>query len=462
MPSPFWVQDAIFYQIFPDRFANGDPTNDPPNVQKWGSVPTAWGFQGGDLRGIIQHFDYLLDLGINALYLTPIFSSTSTHRYNTSDYYQIDPKLGTLDDFHALVETAHRNDVRIILDGVFNHCGRGFLPFVDVLENGEHSPYKDWFFINRFPLDAYGPGDPHNYIGWWNHKALPKLNTVNIEVRKFIFGVARYWLELGIDGWRLDVPNEIDDDSFWAEFRRVVRSVNRDAYLVGEIWDVNPRWTDEKHFDGLMNYPVRDALLALLQGRENAVQFSERINRLFKSYRSDNLYAMYVPLDSHDTERFKTLVGGNTDKLKLAFLFQMAFPGAPAIYYGDEIGQEGGKDPDSRRAFPWKEMDWNQDLRSWIKILIAIRKRSPSLRRGDFVQLFAEDGLYAFARTLGEEKILIVLNATGRSRRFELPCTPLGWIEEWIVQNLIGHEKMTVAGGQITSTLPAWGGAWIG
>ena len=462
MPPPFWVQDAIFYQIFPDRFANGDPTNDPPNIQEWGSAPTAWGFQGGDLRGIIQHFDYLLDLGINALYLTPIFSSTSTHRYNTSDYYQIDPKLGTLADFHALVETAHRNDVRIILDGVFNHCGRGFLPFVDVLENGEHSPYKDWFFVHRFPLDAYGPGDPHNYTGWWNHKALPKLNTDNIEVRKFIFGVARYWLEQGIDGWRLDVPNEIDDDSFWAEFRQVVRSVNRDAYLVGEIWDVNPHWTDEKHFDGLMNYPFRDALLAFLQGRENAVQFSERINRLFKSYRSDNLYAMYVPLDSHDTERFLTLVGGNADKLKMAFLFQMAFPGAPAIYYGDEIGQEGGKDPDSRRAFPWKEMDWNHHLRSWIKILIALRKRYPSLRRGAFIQLFAEDGLYAFARTLGEEKILIALNATGRSRRFELPYIRLGWTDERVVQNLISQEKVSVAGGQITFTLPAWSGAWIG
>jgi glycosidase len=288
------------------------------------------------------------------------------------------------------------------------------------------------------------------------------LNTANIEVRKYIIGVARYWLEQGIDGWRLDVPNEIDDDSFWAEFRRVVRSVNRDAYLVGEIWDVNPRWTDDMHFDGLMNYPVRDALLAFLQARENGVQFSERINRLFKSYRSDNLYAMYVPLDSHDTERFKTLVGGNTDKLKLAFLFQMAFPGAPAIYYGDEIGQEGGKDPDSRRAFPWKEMDWNQDLRSWIKLLIAIRKRSPSLRRGDFVQLFAEDSLYAFARTLGEEKILIALNASGKSRRVKLPCASLGWTEERNVQNLISHETMTVAGSQITFILPAWSGAWIG
>jgi cyclomaltodextrinase / maltogenic alpha-amylase / neopullulanase len=462
MSTPYWVQDAIFYQIFPDRFANGNPANDPPNVQKWGSSPTSWGFQGGDLRGIIQHFDYLLDLGITALYLTPIFKSPSNHRYNTSDYYQIDPKLGTLDDFHAFIETAHRNDVRIILDGVFNHCGRGFFPFVDVLENGEHSPYKDWFFINRFPLDAYGPGDSHNFVGWWNHKALPKLNTSNPQLRKYIYGVARYWLEQGIDGWRLDVPNEIDDDTFWAEFRQVVRSVNRDAYLVGEIWDINPRWTNEKHFDGLMNYPIRDALLALLQGRENAVQFSERINNLIKSYQHDNLYAMYLPLDSHDTERFKTLVAGNQDKLKLAFLFQMAFPGAPAIYYGDEIGLEGGKDPDCRRAFPWRELDWNQDLRSWIKTLIAIRKRRPCLRRGDFSTVFAEDGLFAFTRTLGEEKILITLNATARSRHFELPCGPLGWSDGMTVQNLIEHKKMTVDDGHLKFTLPAWSGAWLG
>lgn len=462
MSTPYWVQDAIFYQIFPDRFANGNPANNPPNIQKWGSMPTTWGFQGGDLRGIIQHIDYLLDLGITALYLTPIFKSPSNHRYNTSDYYQIDPKLGTLDDFHALVETAHRNEVRIILDGVFNHCGRGFFPFVDVLENGEHSPYRDWFFINRFPLDAYGSGDPHNFIGWWNHKALPKLNTGNPQVRKYIFGVARYWLEQGIDGWRLDVPNEIDDDSFWAEFRRVVRSVNRDAYLVGEIWDINPHWTDEKHFDGLMNYPIRDALLAFLQGRENAVQFSERINNLIRSYQHDNLYAMYLPLDSHDTERFKTLMAGNKEKLKLAFLFQMAFPGAPAIFYGDEIGLEGGKDPDCRRAFPWKDLDWNQDLRSWIKTLIAIRKSRPCLRRGDFTTVLAEDGLFAFTRTVGEERILITLNATARSRHIELPCGPLGWYEGRAVQNLIEHEKMTVADGHLRLTLPAWGGAWLG
>ena len=137
MTTPYWVQDAIFYQIFPDRFANGDKSNDPPNVQEWGSPPTSWGFQGGDLRGILQRLDYLLDLGITALYLNPIFAANSTHRYNTSDYYQIDPRLGSLADFRSLVEAAHRNEVRVVLDGVFNHCGRGFFPFVDVLENGE-------------------------------------------------------------------------------------------------------------------------------------------------------------------------------------------------------------------------------------------------------------------------------------------------------------------------------------
>jgi glycosidase len=462
MPAPYWVQDAIFYQIFPDRFANGDLTNDPPNLQKWGSVPTVWGFQGGDLRGIIQHFDYLLDLGITAIYLNPIFAATSTHRYNTSDYYQIDPKLGTLADFRALLDTAHRNDVRLVLDGVFNHVGRGFFAFVDVLENGKNSPYKDWFHIKDYPLDAYNGGQLENYLGWWNHKDLPKLNTSNKQVRKYIFDVARYWIEQGIDGWRLDVPNEIDDDGFWAEFCQVVRAANRDAYLLGEIWDVNPRWVDDKHCDGLMNYPVRDALLAFLQGRENAVQFSERINGLFIAYKPENLSAMYVPLDSHDTERFKTLVGGNTDKLKLAFLFQMAFPGAPAVYYGDEIGQEGGKDPDSRRAFPWKEADWNQELRAWVKTLIALRKRTPSLRRGNYLRLLAEDGHYAFARALGEDKVLVTLNATSQARKIEVPCAVLGWGEGRLVQSLISGEKYTVSGGKLSLNLSPWSGVWIG
>jgi cyclomaltodextrinase len=463
MTTPYWVQDTIFYQIFPDRFANGDTSNDPPNVQKWGAPPTIWEFQGGDLRGIIQHLDYLLDLGVNALYLNPIFLASSNHRYNISDYFEIDPRLGSMADFRALIEAVHRNDMRIILDGVFNHCGRGFFPFTDVLENGDRSAYKDWFYIKQFPLDAYnGSDDAQNYVGWWNHKSLPKLNTNNSKVREYVFSVARFWISQGADGWRLDVPNEIDDDGFWAEFRQVVKSANRDAYLTGEIWDVNPRWANNTHFDGLMNYPVKNALAVFLQGRESAVQFGNRIETILKSYARENLFAMYVPLDSHDTERFKTLVNKDTRKLKLAFLFQMAFPGAPAIYYGDEIGMEGDKDPDSRRAFPWRESNWDQNLRQFVKMLISLRKRTPSLRRGEYFQLLAEDGIYAFARTLGEQNILIALNASVKEHHTEIPCAPLSWSEGRVVQGLIDGQKFTVVDGKLPLNLPPWSGTWIG
>ena len=462
MTTPYWVQDAIFYQIFPDRFANGDTSNDPPNVQKWGSPPTMWGFQGGDLRGILQHLDYLLDLGINSIYLNPIFLSTSNHRYNTSDYFQIDPRLGSLADFRALVDALHRNGMRLILDGVFNHCGRGFFPFTDVLENGEKSAYKDWFYIKQFPLDAYnGDGDAQNYIGWWSHKSLPKLNAGNPKVREYIFKVARYWIEQGADGWRLDVPNEIDNDTFWDEFRHVVKSANRDAYLAGEIWDVSPRWANNTHFDGLMNYPIKDALVLFLTGRENAVQFGNRIQTVINSYSRENLFAMYVPLDSHDTERFKTLVGRDNRKLKLAFLFQMAFPGTPAIYYGDEVGLEGEKDPDCRRAFPWRESNWDQDLRNWVKLLVSLRKRMSSLRRGDYVQVMAADGVYAFARTLGEQNVLVVLNASGQEHRISIPCASLHWGEGRDVKSLLDGQKFTVTGGILSINLPAWNGVWI-
>lgn len=462
MTTPYWVQDAIFYQIFPDRFANGDLRNDPPNVQKWGAPPTIWGFQGGDLRGILQHFDYLLGLGINAIYLNPIFAATSNHRYNTSDYYHIDPKLGTLEDFRTLIEAAHHNNVRVILDGVFNHCGRGFFAFVDVLENGGYSAYKDWFHIKHLPLDAYSEGDLRNYSGWWDHKSLPKFNTGNPEVRQYIFNVARYWIEQGADGWRLDVPNEIDDDGFWEEFRRVVKSANRDAYLVGEIWDVNPRWANDSHFDGLINYPIREALVYLLQGRENLTQFKKRLDGFFTVYAHENIYAMYVPLGSHDTERIKTLLGNDIAKTKLAYQFQMAFPGAPAIYYGDEIGLEGGKDPDNRRAFPWHESDWNQELSQWIRNLIALRKRTSALRRGEFVPLQAENDLYTFARTLGKETILMAMNASGRTHRTEIPCAGLNWGENRTVQNLMDGHRFTVSSGRIKIDLPAWSGIWIG
>lgn len=463
MTVPYWVQDAIFYQIFPDRFANGDPSNDPPNVKAWGSPPTIWDFQGGDLRGVIQRLDYLLDLGVNAIYLNPIFQATSTHRYNTSDYFQIDPKLGTLADFRALLDAAHRNGMRVIIDGVFNHCGRGFFAFADLLENGEHSPYKDWFHVKKFPLDAYGHGDAENYLAWWKFKSLPKFNTDNPAVRRYVMDVARYWIEQGADGWRLDVPNEIDDDAFWAEFRQTVKAVNPDAYLLGEIWTADPRWADDAHFDGLMNYPVRDALLPFLNEKLPASQFAEKVEGLFKIYPRENIQAMYLTLGTHDTERMMTVLGHSLDKAKLAFAFLFAYPGTPAIYYGDEVGLEGGKDPDCRRAFPWDSADWKGDLRPWVRHLIGLRKKMPSLRRGEYVPLLADDRLkvYAFARILGEEKVICVVNASGHTHKVNLEVQKLDLPEQTRLKNLLDGISAVVEGRQVHFDIQPWSGLWL-
>ena len=465
MTVPDWVQDAIFYQIFPDRFANGDLSNDPPNIQPWESMPTSRGFHGGDLRGIIQHMDYLLDLGVNALYLNPIFQATSNHRYNTTDYMRIDPKLGSLGDFQAFLEIAHRNNVRVILDGVFNHCGRGFFAFNDILENQVHSPYRDWFHIKKYPVDAYSDGDASDYLGWWNMKSLPKFNTTNPEVRRYILEVARYWIDLGIDGWRLDVPNEIDDDPFWAEFRHAVKSANSEAYLLGEIWTADRRWVGDSHFDGLMNYPVRDALLRLLlAGTPDLPHFADKIEGLLAYYPPENAYAMYVTAGTHDTERLLTKVGGDVDKVRLAFLFLFAYPGAPAIYYGDEIGLTGGKDPDCRRAFSWDTSRWNSNLRDWVKQLIRLRKQLAVLRRGSFrrVCLSVPEACYAFARLTPEQQVLVAMNASTVQRQFCIPTELIPWYDEMKLFDLLqpGAEYQ-VEHGCIEVTLPPWGGAYI-
>ncbi len=463
MTTPEWLQDAIFYQIFPDRFANGDRSIDPPNVQNWGTPPHNQGFQGGDLRGILQRFDYLLELGVNAIYLNPIFLSPSNHRYNTTDYYRIDPRLGDMPEFQALIELAHRKNVRVVLDGVFNHCGRGFFAFNDLLENEEHSSYKDWFHVHKFPLEAFSPGDAHHYEGWWKFKSLPKLNTSNPQVRSYIFDVARYWIERGADGWRLDVPNEIDDDDFWAEFRQVVKSANREACLIGEIWTADPRWANDTHFDGLMNYPMRAALLDCLCNRQNVTWFADSLEKLLALYPRENTYAMYLLLGSHDTERVLTLLDGNLDKLKLAFLFQFAWPGAPAVYYGDEIGLEGGKDPDCRRAFPWDSAEWKGDLHTWVRNLIAVRTARASLRRGDYARLTVDEerGVYAFTRTLGEERTLVVLNTGDRLQELELPVQDL-WPDGHSLRSLIDHRQLAVQAGKIKISLPPWSGEWLG
>jgi cyclomaltodextrinase len=464
MTVPDWVQDAVFYQIFPDRFANGDTTNDPPNVQPWNAPPTLWKFQGGDLQGVIQKFDYLLDLGITAIYLNPIFQATSVHRYNTTDYYKIDPKLGTFEDFHALIDLAHQNGVRVILDGVFNHCGRGFFAFNDVLENTEYSPFLDWFHIKQLPLDAYGPGKAKNYLAWWNYKSLPKFNTDHAEVRQYLFNVARYWIEQGADGWRLDVPNEIDDDTFWNEFREVVKAANPEAYLVGEIWEADPRWVGPGHFDGLIHYPLREVLLDfLVDNTLKASTFVDRVVELFELYPRENSYAHFIPLGSHDTLRLLTVCGGDEWKARQAFLFQFCHPGAPIIYYGDEIGVEGQKDPLNRHTFPWKESSWNHALRAYVQKLIALRHRLPQLRRGHLKPLAVDDEMRvcAFSRILEEGSAAVLLNASGSSQRIQLDVSDLGWADGQRIQEGLAGEEAVVSKGQLEVKLKPHGGALL-
>lgn len=428
MSVPGWVKNAIFYQIFPDRFANGDQSNDPPNVKPWNTAPSIYGFHGGDLTGIQMKFDYLLDLGVNAIYLNPIFLATSNHRYNTTDYFKIDPKLGSIKDFCEFIETAHKNNIRVILDGVFNHCGRGFFAFNDILENGKYSPYREWFHVHNFPVDAFSPGDARDYVAWWNFKSLPKFNTSNPAVRTYLLDVARYWISLGADGWRLDVPNEIDDDSFWSEFRNVVKTENSEAYLLGEIWNADPRWMDDNHFDALMNYPVREAVIDYLGNKFSTSHFADQVEGLLDLYSIENTYAMYNPLGTHDTARIFTLLDGDVRKVKLAFFFIFGYPGAPAIYYGDEIGTPGGKDPGNRHTFIWDSSKWNYEIRDWVVKLIQLRKRYLSLQTGSFKRLLVDDSqkVYAFARTLRDEILIFVLNSSSVAEEMQIPVDELG------------------------------------
>ncbi|MEL7646322.1 MAG: glycoside hydrolase family 13 protein, partial [Anaerolineaceae bacterium] len=329
----------------------------PNNFETWDSAPTVDGFKGGDLLGVAEKLDYLEDLGINAIYFNPIFQSASNHRYHTHDYFQVDPLLGGNKAFKELLNEAHKRGIRVVLDGVFNHSSRGFFQFNHILEVGPKSPYLDWFFVHGFPLHAY-EGTP-NYDCWWSLPGLPKFNTTNPQVRKFIFNIARYWLEEGIDGWRLDVPFEIDDDDFWREFREVVKTANPDAYIVGEIPTEGQRWMQGDMFDAVMNYQLTHACLAFFGGSRmdtalaegmmglnapkamDAVQFTQRTQELLNIYPQEFAYAQLNLLDSHDMPRFLSLVGEDTQRLYLAYLFMMTYPGAPCIYYGDEIGLTG-------------------------------------------------------------------------------------------------------------------------
>jgi neopullulanase len=433
--TPEWVKHAVFYQIFPDRFASSSKVTKPSSLDAWGAPPTLHGYQGGDLIGVTERLDYLADLGINAIYFTPIFQSASNHRYHTHDYFQVDPILGGNAAFKILLDEAHRRKIRVVIDGVFNHASRGFYQFNHALENGKDSPYLDWFHFHGFPVHAYE--GKANYDCWWGIPALPKFNTDTPAVREFIFSVAEYWIREGADGWRLDVPAEINDDSFWCEFRSRVKAVNQDAYIVGEIWHEAHRWLKGNQFDAVMNYVFTKACMGffardrheavLVEGTGlapvsylNAKSFATEIVRMTNLYHSNITHVQMNLLDSHDTARFLQFAKSDVSALKLATLFQMTYSGAPSIYYGDEIGMLGRKDPDSRRAFIWDKNTWDAGLHAWVKECIALRHTHPALRTGSFEVLYAEGEVIAFKRHLNNETLIVIINAGRHSANLAL------------------------------------------
>jgi cyclomaltodextrinase len=463
---PDWVKDAVFYQIFPDRFARSDDVPKPSNLEPWTTPPTTHGFKGGDLIGVVEHLDYLTDLGINAIYFNPIFQSAANHRYHTYDYYHVDPILGGNGALRALLDAAHERGIRIVLDGVFNHASRGFFQFHDILENRAESPYIDWFTVHRFPINAYDETRPPTYEAWWNLHALPKFNVETSAVREFLWDVGRHWIEFGIDGWRLDVPGEIDDDAFWREFRDRVKGANPEAYIVGEIWHDARHWLQGDQFDAVMNYLfteaclgffVRDMARDLVTGvgyspvaKLNVQQFADVIDRLLQLYDPEITEVLLNLLDSHDTARFLSIARGDGSALRLATLFQMTYPGAPCIYYGDEIGMRGRKDPDSRRAFPWDESQWDTELRGFFKRCIALRHAHPALRRGDYTRLHADDGVYAFGRRLDDETLVVVLNSGLSDTIVNLDVA--GYLDDGVtLAEVWGDGTGQVAGGKLAT-----------
>jgi neopullulanase len=492
MDTPTWVPDAIFYQIFPDRFATSDRVSkEGLNLEPWNSPPTSHGFKGGDLRGVTEHLDYLEDLGVNALYFTPVFASASNHRYHTYDYLSVDPLLGGTDAFRELVDQAHARDIRVVIDGVFNHAGRGLWQFHHTLENGASSPYRDWFHFDpdrlagRRHWGAYPSPEEQQaierdgslraigYQGWWNLPALPKFNTRTAAVREFLFRVAEYWTSFGIDGWRLDVPGEIDDDMFWREFRQRVRAINPQAYIVGELWHDARRWLQGDQFDASMNYMVAAACLGFFTGNHldmqetlkaggyrgyvqplDAAGFAHRINECLSLYSPEVNRVQLNLLDSHDTPRFLTCASGDFESLKLALIFLFTYPGAPCLFYGDEIGLSGRQDPECRQAFPWDPNAWNHDLRTFTRDLIRIRRQHRALRWGDFVPLAGGDRVFAFSRSLGEDAYFVWLNAASQERRVVETLS----MKSSHLEVMVGRPNIVLEGDTIGVTIPARSG----
>ncbi|HPS39589.1 MAG TPA: alpha-amylase family glycosyl hydrolase [Candidatus Cloacimonadota bacterium] len=473
---PRWVQTGIVYQIFPDRFHNGDPSNDPdfseeyyqncktaPQdsqllsplheyyhlIKDWKDItgltqnpylpqgkPDWWSFYGGDIAGVRQKLDYLGDLGVTILYFNPLWKAKSNHKYDSADFMSIDPHFGTLEEMQSLVKEAHSRAMKIIVDVAFNHTGETFWAFRDCKEKGENSAWWNWYDWKKWPLPEPLPSDfkPKDYYQcWWGIKDMPDLNydlsrphpdenavtdieqaEPNATLIAHLMEVVRWWLrEVDIDGFRLDVPDEVPY-WFWELFRKEVKAIKPDAWLVGEIWNDASFWISPRYFDSVMNYayfkaPAHDLFL---HKNISIAEFINRVSEGLESYPPSAVKAMMNLIGSHDTWRVRELCRNDLRRLKQLLLFQFTFIGTPHIYYGDEIGMRGKGDPDNRRPFDW---DWETDeeavdLRDYYRELICLRGSYPALIDGGISFTQAEENILHYTRESASHKAEVIFN----------------------------------------------------
>lgn len=420
--TPDWVKHTVWYQIFPERFANGDKSNDPKGTKPWNpdDHPGREDFYGGDLQGVLDHLDYLQKLGVNGLYFCPIFKASSNHKYDTVDYFEIDPAFGDKNLFAKVVNEAHKRGMKVMLDAVFNHIGKNSMQWQDVVENGAKSRFADWFHINSFPVEPYrnpakGEGQPP-YETFAFEPTMPKLNTANPEVQDYLLEIATYWVKyFDIDAWRLDVANEVDHH-FWKRFHQALVAIKPDFYIVGEIWHSARPWLNGDEFSGVMNYPftlqVEDHFFHHAMSAKAMV---EHLNDQMMLYRDSTNQAMLNTLDSHDTARIRTVANGDEDLALQAMAFIFTQTGSPCIYYGDEMGMEGNNDPDSRKPMNWSK----EDSPIWKRVhaLVEMRlKHAQTFGKGKVLLSVTEDGLIKVDRT-GEEHIIAYFNTTDHDIR---------------------------------------------
>ena len=461
---PDWVYGGVMYQIFPERFSNGDSTINPKNLVDWNSTPTRLGFHGGDLIGVLNNLDHIESLGVNILYLNPIFLSSSTHKYDAWDHFKVDPTFGGDNALRDLINECHNRNMKVVLDCSLNHVHPRHFAFQDLIQNGENSKYKEWFTVFDYPVrfihrphlyantykvgwdgnqeeykqylektfeetnvpveikDDDGPIVEPSFKAWWGVPDMPKINFESKEARQWALDVTKYWIEnFDIDGWRMDVAKELDF-SFWKEFRDIAHGANKDTLLISEIFGDTSQWLQGDRFDGTMNYSFRESMTDYFATKRiTNKEFADSLANLYSMYSFEALSSCQNLLSSHDVKRFLNRCGNEKDGMLGAIFLQATFPGIAGIYYGDEIGLGGADDPFNREPFPWDDKkSWNLEILDHLKNLMKIKREHSIFKYGRFELLNEHNDFVAFRRILKDESMLCIINREKSNNDFQI------------------------------------------